>query len=209
MNDSAELFDKKRGPIVIMGNGPSLADIPDTFLRRYPTFGCNSVHLRKGFTPTYWAAADDWVAVGWWDRIASTYSQIPKFCLKTMAALRDGYDGPNLYTYTRREGPVWLNPKELHPGYLTQPGIAFRGIVHAMIQIAAFMGYRKFFLVGCDNTETGEHFYQEQFTDEVISADMWEWAFDTLQVCLMPRPIINLSTRGKIHCLPWADWKNL
>jgi len=208
MDDSAKLFNKKTGPIVIIGNGPSLNDIPDRFLRRFPTFGCNTIHLRGDFIPTYYAAADEWVTVGWWARLAALFKDIPKFHSSSMSILKE-WDGANLYTYKRREGAVWLNPSELRPDYLTEHGIPFMGITHAMIQIAAFMGYKKFYLVGCDNTNTGEHFYHEKLHEYTVSTDHWEWAFDTLQSCLLPRPIINLSTRGKIECLPWADWKNL
>ena len=207
MDDLAKLYKTKTGPILIMGNGPSLADIPDSFLKKYPTFGCNSIHLRKGFKPTYYAVADDWIE-GLWPRIYELYRDIPKFCLDRMPSLKD-WDGEKVYRYHRRDGPVWLNQKDLNKNYLTDPGISFRGITHVMLQVALFMGYSKFFLVGCDNTSDGEHFYQEKFHDDVVDTDLWEWAFDVLQVCFIPKPIINLSTRGTIRCLPWADWSKL
>lgn len=206
MRNPAELFRRYSGPIVIVGNGPSLDDIPDSFLRKYPTFGCNAIHLREGFKPTYYAVADDWIA-GLWQRVYELFRNIPKFALDRMPSLKSG--DWDVYPYRRRDGPVWLDPETLHPGYLFEPGIAFRGIVHAMIQMALFMGYDKFYLVGCDNTQDGGHFYENEFTKAHVDANIWEWAFDTLQTCLLPRPIINLSTRGKINCLPWADWRNL
>jgi hypothetical protein len=206
MLNTSEWYQTASGPIVIVGNGPSLADIPDSFLNKYPTFGANTIHMRQGFKPTYYAVADDWIK-GLWDQIYKVYADVPKFCLDRMPSLQDGeWD---VYPYHRKDGAVWLNPKELNPYYLQEPGIAFRGIPHVMIQIALFMGYDKFYLVGCDNTAGGEHFHQEKFQDYEIDVDLWEWAFNTLQTCLIPKPIINLSTRGTIHCLPWADWSNL
>ena len=206
MKKTSDLFQTCSGPIVLVGNGPSLSDIPDSFLEKYPTFGCNAVHLRESFRPTYYAMADDWVA-GLWDRVYEVFGDIPKFALDRSPSLQSGeWD---VYPYHRRNGPVWLDPKMLYPHYLQEPGIAFRGIIHAMIQIALFMGYDKFYLVGCDNTADGKHFYQEELNDCAVDFDIWEWAFNTLQTCILPKPIINLSTRGKINCLAWADWKNL
>ena len=204
MDNPAKLYQTAKGPIVIVGNGPSLADIPDAFLQKYPTFGCNAIHLRRGFTPTYWAAADDWV-LDFWPEIVERYGDAPKFVLDSLSVS----PAPALLRWHRKQGPVWIDQRNLSRGYLQDPGISFRGITHAMIQIALFMGYNKFYLVGCDNTDKAEHFYQERLNDYVIDVDLWEWAFDTLQTCLIPKPIINLSTRGHIPCLPWADWKNL
>ena len=207
MKNPAELFQTRSGPIVIVGNGPSLGDIPNSFLEKYPTFGCNAVHLRDGFKPTYYASADAWVGMGLWDVVYERFKDIPMFNLdRTLDLIGGDWD---VYTYHRKTGPVWLDPKLLYSGYLLEPGISFRGIVHAMIQIALFMGHDKFYLVGCDNTTGGEHFYKERLNDFDLDIELWEWAFNVLQTCLIPKPIINLSTRGKIECLPWADWKNL
>jgi hypothetical protein len=41
---------------LIIGNGPSLADIPNEFLAKYPTFGSNRVYLK--YTPDYYAFCD-------------------------------------------------------------------------------------------------------------------------------------------------------
>lgn len=209
-----------------MGNGPSLADIPDSFLAKYPTFGCNTIHLRKGFKPSYWAAADMWV-MAFAREIEAAYPGVPKFYMEPSTAeqreqyVKDGcLIGPGgmtlgkeqsekYYPFRRRGGPVSIDPKELHPGFLLEPGIAFKGITHAMIQIALFMGHDKFYLVGCDNTQGGEHFYPDRLNDFELDEDLWEWAFDTLQTCLIPKPIINLSTRGEIRCLPRGDWRQL
>ena len=224
--NSADLYQAKSGPVIIMGNGPSLNDISDEFLAKYPTFGCNTIHLRKGFKPSYWAAADSWV-MNWAKEVEELYPDIPKFYMaptpfeKRQQYYKDGcLVGPGgmafsperserYYAFVRAGGPVELNPKELHPGYLTDPGIAFKGITHAMIQIALFMGHDTFYLVGCDNTGGGQHFYEDKLNDFELDEDLWTWAFNTLQVSLIPRMIVNLSTRGEIKGIPRADWRNL
>lgn len=220
------LFQTKSGPVIIMGNGPSLADMPDEFLAKYPTFGCNTIHLRRGFKPSYWAAADRWV-LRYVDEILAAFPDIPKFAMiatnaraRRIAKEEGCLVGPGsmplskeqsdqMYMFQRRPNPVCIYPSELTPGHLMKPGISLMGITHAMIGIALFMGHDKFYLVGCDNTSSGEHFYPDKLNNYNVESPFWEWAFDTLQESIRPLEIINLSTRGKINCLPWADWRNL
>ena len=197
-----DLYQTGSGPIIIIGNGPSLSDISDAFLRKYPSFGSNAINLRRDFEPTFYCVADDWVMDGPWKDIVLEFPKTPKFVLDILG----DHDDPNVYPWHRKDGSVWLDLDDVGPDMLLNPGVAFKGITHAMIQIARWMGYEKFFLVGCDNTGGGEHFYPDVLNDFELDEDLWEWAFDTLQTCLIPYPIINLSTRGSIRCLPRADW---
>ena len=41
---------------LIVGNGPSLKDVPNTFLAKYPTFGSNRCYLK--FLPDYYASVN-------------------------------------------------------------------------------------------------------------------------------------------------------
>lgn len=41
---------------IIIGNGPSLSDIPLTLLAKYPSFGCNQIRMLEDFKPTYFSA---------------------------------------------------------------------------------------------------------------------------------------------------------
>ena len=43
---------------LVIGNGPSLNDVPLEFLTRYKSFGTNRIYLLDGFTPTYYVAVD-------------------------------------------------------------------------------------------------------------------------------------------------------
>ena len=43
---------------LVIGNGPSLADMPLDFLRSYPTFASNRIYLLDGFNPTYYACVN-------------------------------------------------------------------------------------------------------------------------------------------------------
>lgn len=208
MDNPAKFYGIGSGPILIVGNGPSLNDIPNEFLEKYPSFGCNSIHLREGFRPTYYAVADDWIP-GLWQRQYEVFRDIPKFCNARMPSLLNGFDGENLYKFNRKEGGVWIDQRKYGPDYLVDPGISYCGVTHAMIQIADWMGYEKFYLVGCDNTGDAKHFYQEQYHQNAFNPVVWEWEYGRLQVCLIPKPMFNLSTRGHIKALSWVDWKKL
>lgn len=41
---------------LVIGNGPSLASMPLSFLCKYPSIGSNAIYLLSGFTPTYFTA---------------------------------------------------------------------------------------------------------------------------------------------------------
>ena len=54
-----DLADKHRGETcLIIGNGPSLNDVPLEFLHKYPSFGTNRIYLKEGFTPTYYCSVN-------------------------------------------------------------------------------------------------------------------------------------------------------
>jgi hypothetical protein len=197
-----------------MGNGPSLNDIPDEFLAKYPTFGCNSIFRREGFRPTYFAVCDDFVP-GLWDRQYEAFRDIPKFCNADMPSLSEAerYQ-EQVYPFKRKKGAIWIDRTKYSPDYPLDPGIAYFGTVHAMLQLADWMGYGRFFLVGCDNVGDGRHFYDENLAafgrgrNFAINPVVWEWCFERVQIGLIPKVLLNLSTRGKIDCLTPADWRN-
>jgi hypothetical protein len=216
MDDLAELYQIGSGPITIMGNGPSLNDIPNSFLEKYPTFGCNKIFLREGFKPTYFAVCDGFVP-GLWDRQYEAFRDIPKFCNSDIPLLSgrgsERYQ-ENVYRFKIKHGAVWVDRTQYGPYYPLDPGIAYLGTVHAMLQLADWMGYDRFFLVGCDNTGDGQHFYDEnmdafgQGQKFALNPLGWEWCFERVQIGLMPKVVINLSTVNNIPCLTPADWRN-
>jgi hypothetical protein len=57
-----DLKDKHKGETcIIIGNGPSLKEIPQDFLKKYPTFGTNRIYAIKhleGFHPVYYASVN-------------------------------------------------------------------------------------------------------------------------------------------------------
>jgi len=57
---------------LIIGNGPSLAKIPNDFLKKYTTFGSNRVYLK--YTPDYYAFVDRLWIVNYLDDINNLIS---------------------------------------------------------------------------------------------------------------------------------------
>ena len=52
-NRWVELQDKHKGETgLVIGNGPSLKEITNEELQRFPSFGTNKIFLKEGFTPT-------------------------------------------------------------------------------------------------------------------------------------------------------------
>lgn len=111
---------------LIVGNGPSLRSVPDTFLQKYPTFGTNRCYLR--FTPTYYVAVNPLV-------ISQNKAEIDALqCLKFIM-------GENLTRGTQR--PFSFAPlKWVNEGYT---------VTYVCLQLAYWMQYRTVLLVGVDH----------------------------------------------------------
>lgn len=62
---------------LIIGNGPSLRDVPLEFLKKYPSFGTNRIYLLEGFTPTYYCSVNPLVISQFTEDIAKI--EAPKF----------------------------------------------------------------------------------------------------------------------------------
>lgn len=74
----ADYRDKHKGETgLIIGNGPSLNDVPLEFLKKYPSFGTNRIYLLEGFTPTYYCSVNPLVISQFTEDIAKI--EAPKF----------------------------------------------------------------------------------------------------------------------------------
>lgn len=203
---------------LIIGNGPSLNDIPDWFLNSYLNFGCNLIHEREGFTPTYYVAVDGWVHREMGDTINEIYADVPKF-LPTPN--RDAWVGPNIYRFHHRAGPLWPYSKvPLWPSdILSARGITFKNVTHVSVQLAYFMGFKTMLLVGMDNTMPEEggnikhvpwpHFYHLEPDPKMPGQPLeCEEAFRILMEGMKPDvQMINISTETSMTKIPRQDWR--
>lgn len=111
---------------LIVGNGPSLKNVPDSFLSKYPTFGTNRCYLR--FTPTFYVAVNPLV-------ISQNRAEIDALkCQKFVM-------GDNLKRSTQR--PFSFAPLEwVNEGYT---------VTYVCLQLAYWMQFRTVLLVGVDH----------------------------------------------------------
>lgn len=121
---------------LIIGNGPSLADIPNSFLEKYETFGSNRVYLK--YTPDYYSFVDKlWVGNYIEDIKALTSKK--KFIRDSVAHLVPGsYPIHQIGGYAFSFEPL----KYVHGGFT---------ITFVNMQLAFYYGFERVGLVGVDH----------------------------------------------------------
>lgn len=120
---------------LLIGNGPSLNDIPLGLLNKYPSIGSNTI-VKSCFTPTYYVAVDHRVYREFSYEVNTKYRHVPKFLLSPKL---DEWTGENIYRFDWRVGYA----------------------MHAQMMLAEFMGFHKMLLVGADHTQMRDHFWGE------------------------------------------------
>lgn len=210
MTDGLESFWNKHlgETCLIVGNGPSLADIPLRFLRQYPSFGSNLVYKLEGFKPTYYATVDRRVMREYGEEVIQAFGDIPKFIPRPNL---DAWQGENFYRFYHRPGPLWPhNLEKLWPrDLLGETGITFLSVTHVLMQLAYFMGFETMLCVGLDNHQPHNHFYGwDENAPGTPPIDKWDEGYGILAEGFKPRRVINLSTRTAVTSLERDDWKS-
>lgn len=153
VHDTWEKFrESATGRCWIVGNGPSLADVPAAALALYPSFGANRVFLHPEFRPTFYSAVDanmfKWFGLDWLDELRGK-TQVC-FLGKDMATpeLRERY-WPDMDILPLRPEPerkfVYEPEQAVYEGW---------SITFINLQIAFFMGFTQPILVGVDHRWT-------------------------------------------------------
>lgn len=133
-----ELYNKHEGETcLIIGNGPSLRNVPLAFLQKYLSFGTNRIYLLDGFTPTYYCSVNPLVIQQFITDIAQI--DAPKFlpesyCFDdTCLPLRSS--GIAVFS---RDASQWI-----YEGHT---------VTFVCMQIAWYMGFKNVLLVGVDHS---------------------------------------------------------
>jgi hypothetical protein len=208
----ADVVSEKKTCLII-GNGPSLADIPNEFLVKYPTFGSNRVYLK--FTPDYYAFCDRlWIGHYIEDIKALTCKE--KFIRAEFAHLIPGAiplhnkPGRRMFSY---EPHNWV-----HDG-------ATVTFVH--LQWAFHLGFERVGLIGVDHyyhgyegepmtQQTGKdaaHFSPDYYGDHVTywrpnlerTTGSYEIAKKAYEKA--GREIINITPGTHLDVFPKEDWQ--
>jgi hypothetical protein len=125
---------------LVIANGPSLKDVPISFLVKYASWGTNAIYLRQDFYPNYYVAFDN----GFLKR---EKRNVQKFCqIVSYAFIRQnmGITGKNVIPIYRmdRESPKTPNAK----------GVVVGGsVTFIALQLAGMAGFEQILIVGLDH----------------------------------------------------------
>lgn len=136
-----ELKNKHAGETcLIIGNGPSLKDVPLTFLKKYPTLGSNRIYILSDFVPTYLTCINPVVL----EQFFYDFDGV-----KTTKFIRAGYD--HLVS-----GSLPLHSSAF-PMFSKNPSVCvYEGftVTFVSMQLAWWMGFTTVLLVGVDHRFT-------------------------------------------------------
>lgn len=202
------LLGKFSGTTLIVGNGQSLHDLPNSWLNQHFSFGVNYCHHRAGFYPPFYVVGDVSVAEHEWIQAASHHQGAAWF-LPSPGMDSFGYEHARTYRYLR----VLRHGKPV--GHETDPraGIAFTSVVHAATLLAAYLGFTRFLYVGLDGGDATQHFYGKGYpndynrlgNEKILRA--WDEGFAVLRRLLPDCTFLNLSTRTHITTLARDRWE--
>lgn len=211
-----ELENKHEGETcLIIGNGPSLNDIPVSFLRSYPSFGTNRIYLLSDFVPTYYACVNPLVLEQYLPDIINMRSDA-KFISSRFASLVPG-------AFSLRSTPI--------PAFSSQPlKRIYEGytVTFVCMQLAYWMGFERVLLVGVDHSykfdgvpneeRTMNEVDQNHFAGEYFQGAKWnnpdlarsEAAYKAARTVYKThgRQIINCSTKTALDVFARDDWRN-
>ena len=142
---------------LVIGNGPSLNEIPIEFLKKYPSFGTNKIFLLDGFTPTYYVSVDPVAIDPFIDDIAKM--DCKKFLrasyVKNLLADAFPLHSSTIPAFSR------------HPDQWVYEG---HTVTFVCLQLAFFMGFKTVVLVGVDHNyqdDESANYFHSDYTKDV------------------------------------------
>lgn len=157
---------------LVVANGPSLAEVPNSFLEKYTTFASNRIFLKEDFQPTYLTVVDP-------------IQMRTPFLIKPIAACARGckrwFISSDIYRLLAMFGLAltapnisylnWQNLKDDEGNVVvafsddpTQLVISGGTVTYVNMQLAFYMGFRRILLVGLDHdflSSRGSHFHPD------------------------------------------------
>jgi len=215
MSSWKELSNKHKGEVgLVVGNGPSLKEIPLDFLGKYPSFGTNRIYLLDGFIPTYYAAVNSLVI----EQFSSEINLMECEKFVTARFLMDGTiaSAHPLYSST-------LPCFSRHPDDYVYEGYT---VTYVCLQLAYFMGFETVLLVGVDHSyefkgganalsqakgDDVNHFHPDYFGDGVLwhtpDLEQSKWAYQMAKTVFEAdgRKILNLTPGSALDVFEKGD----
>lgn len=128
------LHDSQKGnTCIVIGNGPSLRNVPKEFFAKYSTFGCNLI-CKLPYIPDYWCAVDTLGIAKNWELMEAIASPV-KFVRENTQL--SGYP---LHCIPRREFSLQPNIWVWH-----------QNSTFVMLQLTFYLGFSTILLVGIDH----------------------------------------------------------
>lgn len=205
--------DKHKGEtMLLVGNSSNLLLTPPE-LFDYPSIGTNTIHLYKGWSPSYYIAVDRRVEREFGKFILRKYLDIPKIIPDRMG--RD-WMGEGFYRWKHEPGPLW----DTKHGRLWQEDIGttpitYGNIMHVALKLAHFMGAKTILIIGMEHDP--EHIKRHFWTDEdhgMGSIPIREWLEGYRQmregIEAKGGRVLNISENTFVpeEILPRDDWHN-
>jgi hypothetical protein len=187
---------------LVIGNGPSLRDIPNEFLDKYPTFGGNRIYIK--YVPTYYASVCETDMLQFVDDINRLECQ--KYISTRWSAKVKGAI-PLRNSGGRNFSTDPLN--HIHEN---------KSIVIVMLQLAYWMGYEQVGLIGVDHRYTGK-LEQDHFSKHYLPVRKTKWrkwstgeTTESFKIAKQVfedagREIVNLTPNSALDVFRCEDWR--
>ena len=213
VNDTLGYYDT----CLVVGNGPSLANVRNDVLDKFVTFGANRCYLK--FEPTYYVLVDEFVCKAntkWIDEINALSSK--KFILEAFA---DKIECSTPLCCIHRIG---FSFDPLNYVY------AYFSVITAMMQLAYYMGFSTVILIGVDHSfttkgkpnetivSTGDdpnHFnpayFGKGFRWQLPDLDTSEIAYRLAKQVYgdAGRKVLDATVEGQLTVFPKVDYRSL
>lgn len=208
----SKFFNTHRGEVcVIIGNGPSLKHVPNSWLEKYPTFGANRIYRK--YTPTFYVCTNPLV-------IQQNKREIEK--LECTKFIREGMIHPEYAHQLKLEGVKrfsYVPYSFLYEGYT---------VTFVSLQLAYYFGFTTALLVGIDHSyifkgKPNEKNYMAEddpnhFDPGYFKGQLWnnpdlkqsEYSYELAKKAYEEdgRRIINLTRNTKLNIFEKDDFEN-
>lgn len=122
---------------IVIGNGPSLNDVPKEFLDSHITLGCNKI-FRLPYKPDYYACTDKTALKSCLPVIKTGWRPKKQMFLRAEVCIEDNY-------------PVYPVVLEAFSRDINNCVVMGGTTTYVLFQIANYMGFKKILLVGVDH----------------------------------------------------------